>query len=399
MKEQNINDHWQSDLPDSTVGDCELTVVSDPAVFPELRDQWDELLSGSAQNSVFLSWAWLYSWWEVFGAAHFQLRILMISRQGRLIGLAPLQIHRMGWLDGRVLRFIGTGEPAAHEVVSEYLDLIAAAGQEQQVIACVKHWIENNAQSFRRVQFDDVLQTSLCQQLIDALNRPALSLSRTSGLSYFVPLESERAYRETLSNSRRKRLKRCENALVKDGGGLHCRSLTAESDIEESFGVLQALNSERWSDRTGKGVFESRYFLDFHRKVAARLLTARKVALELFYLDGKPLAALYLFRSREALHYYQSGFVSENANRYMPLFVAHVAMIERAASEGLERYDFMRGAASSYKSDYGCQTEPMLRLMFFRQRWQRIGYQMYTGGRRWLADRARQLLTRLKNRR
>src|SRR5438874_13150382 len=46
----------------------EVTVICDPARLSTLDGEWDELLARSASDTVFLTWDWLRTWYEVYGA-------------------------------------------------------------------------------------------------------------------------------------------------------------------------------------------------------------------------------------------------------------------------------------------------------------------------------------------
>ena len=65
------------------------------------------------------------------------------------------------------------------------------------------------------------------------------------------------------------------------------------------------------------------------------------------------------------MHYYQSGFYSENANRYSPLFI----LVCREIGLTIKRkilFDFMFDEnPNSYKKEqYAAQSKPMYRLMW-----------------------------------
>ena len=41
-----------------------IKTVEDTESFFQLREEWTRLLKRSITNSFFLSWEWLYSWWQ-----------------------------------------------------------------------------------------------------------------------------------------------------------------------------------------------------------------------------------------------------------------------------------------------------------------------------------------------
>ncbi len=65
--------------------------------FAAMEAEWEGLRAASPSATPFQSWAWLYSWWEVYGGGRLSLR-LVAAREGRggaLVGLAPLMVERI----------------------------------------------------------------------------------------------------------------------------------------------------------------------------------------------------------------------------------------------------------------------------------------------------------------
>ncbi|MCB1756248.1 MAG: GNAT family N-acetyltransferase [Gammaproteobacteria bacterium] len=345
---------------------CDIVEINTVAAFRDMRDEWSALLQRCPNSTPFLTWEWLYSWWEVFAGETNLLKIVTIRQQGRLIGLAPFQIEKRGRSSGGdILRFIGTGEDEADEVVSEYLDILAETGAREKVIESVLKWFDE-LQGWRRLLFENILPDSLIDAFCDALDQRFNQQTVTTGLRYSIPLSGGYdAYLDGIGQSRRKRLAQSERRLKKDGGQALsvCQS---REDAESAFEILSRLNAERWETKSKPCIFDSEKFTTFHRKIIDRLLPLGQTDIHLLSLGDKPLAAVYCFYYNKAVYYYQSGFASEGANRYTPLWVAHSRIIERAADAGYELYDFMRGDEHSYKSDFGCQATEMRTRQVFR---------------------------------
>ncbi len=95
---------------------------------------------------------------------------------------------------------------------------------------------------------------------------------------------------------------------------------TVES-IDKSFELLSDMHSSRWNERTNLNIFDSERFREFHLEALRRFVPKEKAFIKTLYLDNKPLASYYCFADKGVIHYYQSGFYSENANRYSLLFI------------------------------------------------------------------------------
>ena len=45
----------------------------------------------------------------------------------------------------------------------------------------------------------------------------------------------------------------------------------------------------------------------------------------------------------------------------------HCALIDDSIQSGSDYYDFMKGGEKSYKAKFGCETEPMIRVILFNK--------------------------------
>ena len=111
----------------------ELIVYRDETGFDTLRDEWNALLGRSRFDTIFLTWEWQSTWWQHLGAQRGPLYLLAAREAGRLIGILPLYLSQA---DGvQCLTVVGCVE------VSDYLDLIIEAGQEEVVYDAFLSWL------------------------------------------------------------------------------------------------------------------------------------------------------------------------------------------------------------------------------------------------------------------
>jgi len=107
-------------------------VYTDAAGFAALRQEWNPLLHDSASDTIFLTWEWQSTWWEHLGEGELYL-VTTRTDEGRLAGIAPLYLTTSD--DGlKTLSIVGCRD------VSDYLDLIAARGQEEKVYRALLDW-------------------------------------------------------------------------------------------------------------------------------------------------------------------------------------------------------------------------------------------------------------------
>ena len=70
------------------MSDLSIEEVNDVEKFRALRETWNKLLRESSDDNIFLTWEWLFMWWQHYGGDK-KLRILIIKESGKIIGIAP----------------------------------------------------------------------------------------------------------------------------------------------------------------------------------------------------------------------------------------------------------------------------------------------------------------------
>ncbi len=99
------------------------------AEFTNLKIQWQNLLSRSNADSLFLSWHWMFSWWEIYGNIKNDELILIgiYDEKDILICLAPLYITLdkiKNTISIKRLQFIGSRVGGSSGFRTEYLQFI-----------------------------------------------------------------------------------------------------------------------------------------------------------------------------------------------------------------------------------------------------------------------------------
>ena len=126
-----------SDLPTYSV-EC----IDSVAALEPLRDEWNGLLRKSASNTVYLTHDWLTAWWHSHPDGPAQLHVLLVRREGRLVGIAPFArtTRRMFGLPYRTIEFISTAEYADHpSACAATLDLIVEGDPTPVIHSIVRH--------------------------------------------------------------------------------------------------------------------------------------------------------------------------------------------------------------------------------------------------------------------
>src|SRR5215471_10619253 len=239
--------------------------------------RWNGLVDRSKLPSVFLTWQWQTHWAKAF--AHDRpLHILSVTdADGSLAGLLPLYADQP-----TLLRLLGGID------VSDYLDLIAPAGREDEVWqSLLQH------RAAERVEWDlhAIRAASPTMTLLPSL-APAHGLQVTSTVEERCPVlalpSSWDDYLATLSSKDRHELRRKMRKLERELPGVVVRSHDAAEGWDEALSVFLGLHR---LSKVGKARFmDERMERFFHD---ATLALARAGWARLWFLDheGKAVAA------------------------------------------------------------------------------------------------------------
>jgi CelD/BcsL family acetyltransferase involved in cellulose biosynthesis len=344
--------------------------------------EWQELLSRTAAPEIFRSWPWMATWWQVFGddsgySGNRQPFVIGVRDGRTVVGLAPFLLRTVPALTlgpglGRLrrLEFMGSGEDECDEVCSDFLDLYAASGYEDQVAAAVWQRMLAERPRWDEAVFRNVLDTSLLARFVQPMARDdgCGATRRPSGERFWVDLSGGdfNAYVDGLSKKKKKRIFYYRRRLEKEGGFVE-RRLQERGEIPRFLDEIARLNRLRQGQKGMASAWQSARFREFHALVAPRLWDLGWLDLRLWERDGRSVAALYNFLYEGTIYYYQSGFDTEAFGNVSPGLVTISHVIEWGFNNRQRRYDFLVGAEGSYKEDYACQTEVASDLILYNQ--------------------------------
>ena len=331
-------------------------IITSDEGLEHLRSDWDRIHQSSLRATPFNSWAWMATWWQVYRRRHWQLHVVCVVSGDGIVGIVPLYVQS-SW-HGRTLRFLGTGEPEEDEVVTEYCDVLADPQFEAKVLLA----------AWQSLGDDDWSSFHTWNLLADSLVARAAADSvwrRPCGVRYRMTLPATwDAFLATCSANMRRQIRTATRDAAKaeaseavftdwnDGGA-------------EAFEALCVLHQSRWEGKDAPGAFASTAFCDFHREIIRQHAVATGSEIRLIRSHGEPLAALYNFRLRDTVYFYQSG-VSPDAHFRSPGVFSHARAIMSAIDDGIAFYDMMRGDVTSYKRRFPCEITGMESVSVYR---------------------------------
>jgi CelD/BcsL family acetyltransferase involved in cellulose biosynthesis len=333
--------------PAPAVSETRVEQIRSIERFAELRAEWDALLSASAADCPFLTWEWLHTWWTHL-ADDRRLRLIAVRRSGELIAVAPLAVsprHVARLVPFRRLEFLGTGS-----VGSDYLDVIARRGAEAEAAeALADHFTAADVVlELGQVKRHACLADDLAARLVE---RGWRAVERATDVCPYITL-ADRAWPEYLARldgHHRSNFKRRLNNL---GRNFSVTFDWARNEPEraEALRALVELHGMRWRERGGSTALYSPALLAFHDQWTRRALERGWLRLFVMRLDGRPVAALYGLRYRDAFYFYQTGFDPEFARHGVGQVTVGLT-IQHAIEDKAREYDLLHGA-ERYKFDW-----------------------------------------------
>ena len=301
------------------------------------RAAWEDLCAAARHRAPFLSWVWQLEWVHAF-AADRRLEIRAVEdADGTPVGLLPLFEAAPG-----LMRIVGGAD------VSDYLDLLAVAGREEEVWSAL---LQARAADREVWQLHAVPASS---PTVCAL--PAIAA--TCGLSA-VPTVEERCpvldlpdswdeYLGSLPSKHRHELQRKIRRLRREAPDARISVIRRRRELETRFGDFFDLHRR---SRVGKERFMDARMEKFFRRVMGELADIGSAALWFLDLPNGPAAGFVVVEWDTTVGLYNSVFHPDRAT-LAPGLVLLAHLVEDAVLRGKKRFDFLRGE-ERYKYEFG----------------------------------------------
>jgi CelD/BcsL family acetyltransferase involved in cellulose biosynthesis len=312
------------------------------------QQAWSDLLRRSNVDPLFMSWEWQWAWWAHLAERTDELCLIGgYSADGRLVGLAPLYLHRVlnRGLAACRLEFIGSNWRSITDVFSEYLDFIVDREYELRFARDLAQYLRAD-ERWNDFVLRNVRDDSVAVRLVrEYLGEKWYVRSLEPIEAHIVALPSTFSeYAASLKPSARRRILGGRRRL-KD---VRVRRVPGE-ELALAFDRLSRYHIVRWGNPQYVGARR-----DFHLQFAGQMSASGALQLtELSTADGV-VSLVYNVRLGETEYNIQSGF--QSGVRGVSLGYVHFGYcIERACEAGVRTFDFLAGDGLNrdYKSDFG----------------------------------------------
>lgn len=337
-----------------------------------LRDEWWQLEERCPGLTPFSTWEWCDTVAKHYGGGR-PFWVFTLRDGGDLVGVAPFAGTRLGGV--RLLRFIGSA--LGRYSIADYLDLLAAEGREDEVVAAFCDELARHpGWDVLHLQEVPFSSHTVGRLVAGAASRGWLTLLQPGSDVHLLPINGTwDTYKMTLSQATRNGTGRRTRKLVAERGGEFCTIGDDESATYTAMEELFDLHTRRWRSVGMPGIFRD-HRRRFHHEVASRFAQRGMLRISLLRCAGETVVINYGFQRDGVLYHYAGGFNPDSNWAHFGLgMVLHLQIIKDAFEQGARCIDFMRGEGD-YKARYRMEKHFNQDLLVFRNRRARLHYRV-----------------------
>lgn len=310
-----------------------LQIFTSADAFDVLGDAWNGLLQQSATNTLFLTREWQQVWWQGLGDGALHVLTLR-DDDGTLVGIAPLFIEENS-LGAKQINLVGCKE------VSDYLDFIFAKGHERECFETVLNYLDSaEAPEWDTISLCNVPETSPTQSLLMELAQ-AHGWKSTSVFEDVCPIidlpKSFDDYLAMLDGKERRELQRKLRRATEDTQVvISADGSKLDADIGDFLRLMRA-------SMFSKNDFMTPRMEKFFYMAARAMFNAGYLQLSFLEVNGERAATYLNFLHNKQVLVYNSGLDPAKFSYLSPGQVLIARLIEKAISDGFDKFDFLQG--------------------------------------------------------
>lgn len=322
--------------------------------FRSLEVQWNRLAVGNP----FLTWDWMFSWWEVFGRGNQLLIFVVRDASGNIEGILPL-FKTVTSAGTRVLRCLGSGAAC-----SDYMSVICQDSERERIETVIARTLVNSKAAKRSIARWDILDleghsNESFNALINYLASSGCPTHRQEiDGCWITELEdSFEKFEMRLRKSFRRKTKKAKKNLVDPA--VEFKVYETEADLQRVWSRFCELHQRRRETLGQPGCFADPLFERFLLNATRKLIRKGQAKLAHATVEGKDLGFVLVFATKNRYWKYQSG-QSPELNKWEPGYLVTTGLIKEAIANGIGSYDFLRGD-EPYKRFWDTTRVPLYR--------------------------------------
>ena len=267
-----------------------------------MQHEWNNLLNECNSASVFLTWEWLFSWWQTFKGGHQLFIISVRDTNGTLAGIGPKKKKkRYGCF--RILSIIG-GDSS---VASDYLDILVNRNAESEIRRLILNYMINQRRNWNVLVFPNLISASptyLALKQISEENNLVYS-EQSCGICPVLHLpERYEDFISSLGSRTRRNIRNYDRRLKNN----HQVEFITEHRNPDMVHTLLRLHQKRRDKLNAYTTFQHQEYIQFLNEIVSCF---QNIGLNKFYAfrqNQHIVALFYFFEFQEELYLYQGGF-------------------------------------------------------------------------------------------
>jgi len=333
-----------------------INCISSEEEFLSLKDKWNNLLEKVSNNTIFLTWEWLFSWWKFYNDGQNLLILIAKDEEQNLIAIAPLMISKKKVSPGlslKTIQFIGTGKGG-----SDYLDFIIIDGREEEFLNLFFNYLKEHSFIWDLIELSDIREDAYTLKIIEMIVKKIgfrLQKRQKSTCPYIsLPKEWE-LYLQSLSKKMSKNVTYQTRRLVKN--------YQTEFEVCRDVNKLEEIIEKFLEQHTRRFQPEPRW-VNFIKEITNRFFEKGWLKLNCLRINEEIVAVLFNFVYSEKEYYFQSGF-NPKWSKFSVGTVLIGFSIKDAISNGLKEFDFLKGG-EKYKYNWTSNERKTMRVFIIR---------------------------------
>ena len=313
------------------------------------QNLWENLLTGSAMDTLFLTPQWQKVWWDQFGEGS-EMLLLGFQGENSIEAIAPLA-RRNG-----TISFIGGQD------LFDYNDFLVSPGSESRfytsLLECLdrEEWVTLELSSLQ----EDSPTLAYLPRLAEEMGYRVEVQEEDVAPGLSLPGNWD-AYLQGLSKKDRHELRRKFRRLSSFNGGYRYYKLSEPLQVEANLGDFFSLMRD---SREVKHRFLTGPREQFFRSIAREMASMGVFKLFFLELEGQRVASAMCFDYGTARLLYNSGF-NRAYGYYSVGLILKALCVKDAIEEGIAYFDFLRGA-EPYKYDLGGSNRTLYQMVVRR---------------------------------
>lgn len=336
----------------------EIRVINNLEDFKLLETHWNQLLEKSPIRSAFLTWTWLYSWWNTYGTSK-QLWIVTVWHDDTLTGLAPLMLEtrKKGVSSLKVLVNIGTPQTDAGGFLFQK--------DNPTVVDRMVEFILSKKAEWDLLEVNVLLSEGQERNSISRhINPKEVFIKIEENEHYIVPLtDNWETFSKRLSKKFTHNLRRAAR-LANEMGTVNLRHLTGENVKPELVQELIDINQHAHFPRLYNSPLEQKLLFELIINGGEQ---TNWLDIYILNINDKPIAYEYGFVYEKRFESWRSGFDTNTPQQISVGKLLSMNVFETCIREGYLEIDFLRGD-EAYKLEWKPEKKQYCNIRLFNRR-------------------------------